>query len=87
MPVLNHLTDAKSAAATSLASILVPSLVGTVTVWRQGTIVRSAMWPVILGASVCSLIGAKIGCYLTDEEQKGCFVALMLSLGTRLMVI
>ena len=88
VPILTRMTDVQTATATSLAAIIPPTLVSTFVCARNGLIVWPLTPALILGAAASSYFMAKYAASrLTKNEQKGCFVATMALLGTRMILV
>jgi uncharacterized membrane protein YfcA len=68
---------------TSLASMVVPSLVGAYTHHQLGNIVTKAVLPIVVGTSAGAFVGGNIGLSLPESELRWFFCALMLVLGGR----
>ena len=88
VPILTRMTDVQTATATSLAAIIPPTLVSTFVCARNGLIVWPLTPALIVGAAASSYFMAKYAASrLTKNEQKGCFVATMALLGTRMILV
>ena len=68
---------------TSLASMVVPSMVGAYTHYTLGNIVTAAVLPVMVGTASGAFLGGKIALSLPEDELRWFFGALMLVLGGR----
>ena len=68
---------------TSLASMVIPSCVGTLQHHRLGNVVLKAAVPLALGTAAGAFIGARFALWLPEEELKWFFGAMMLVLGAK----
>jgi uncharacterized membrane protein YfcA len=68
---------------TSLASMVLPSLVGAYTHHQLGNIVTRAVGPIIVGTAGGAFLGGNLGLSMPESELRWFFCALMLVLGGR----
>lgn len=88
VPILSRMTDAKTASATSLASVVPGAMVGALVAARRGVIVWRALPLLLAGASVSSYLAAQYAASrMSHHQQQAFFVVTMLALGGRLVFL
>lgn len=88
VPILTQMSDVQTAAATSLASVIPSTLMSTFVCARNNLVVWRLTPFLIASSTVASFLSAQFAASrLTHTQQKGTFVAVMCSIGTRLMLI
>lgn len=86
-PALALVTDLPQQAilGTSLAAMIVPSMVGALVHHRAGTIVWPAAWPLAAGAAIGAAFGSRAASALPDEELRWIFAVVMGAVGTYML--
>ncbi|CAN0289064.1 unnamed protein product [Ectocarpus sp. 12 AP-2014] len=86
VPSVSLATDLghKKVLGTSLASMVLPALIGATTHYRQGNLIPRIAFPLALGTGVGAFVGGKYAARHLDESSlKLAFSLLMVVLGTR----
>ncbi|CAM9222789.1 unnamed protein product, partial [Pylaiella littoralis] len=86
VPAISLATDLghKEVLGTSLAAMVLPAFIGSITHFRQGNLVPRIAFPLALGTGAGAFLGGKYAARHLDEETlKLAFCCLMLFLGTR----
>ncbi|KAJ9440275.1 hypothetical protein DIPPA_11291 [Diplonema papillatum] len=88
VPAIAYLTDHShhTAIGTSLASMVLPSAVGSVTHYRLGNLIPSAAIPLAMGTAAGAAVGAQIVSTIPEEPLKWIFSAFMLFLGSKAVI-
>jgi len=86
-PALALATDLpqQSILGTSLAAMVLPSMVGAAVHHRAGNIVWRAAWPLAIGAGLGAAVGSRVASALPEEELRWIFAAVMGAVGAYML--
>jgi uncharacterized membrane protein YfcA len=88
VPALTIFTDLNhyEALATSLCSMVLPSVVGTITHYQKGNVAMRVAMPLSIGAFTGAYIGAQFAHHISEEKLRYGFAGIMLTLGTKTLL-